>query len=116
MKHMNNEQLPITFVALSNDQPIGMVSLRENDGVQPNRVPWLGSLVVDPMHRNQRVGEQLIEAAKQRAYTLGYQKLYLLAFDPAIPSWYEKLGWTSIGTDQLFGHSVTVMDINLFFA
>jgi hypothetical protein len=44
---------------------------------------------------------------------MGYNILYLLAFDPTIPSWYAKLGWESIGNDELFGHQVTVMSINL---
>lgn len=113
IKHANDEKLPMTFVALDNDQPVGMASLRENDGIQADRTPWLGSLVVEPAYRKQKIGEQLIDVVKQRAALLGYPKLYLLAFDQAIPSWYKRLGWRSIGTEQLFGHSVAVMDINL---
>jgi len=113
IKHTNYELLPLTFVAFDNNQPVGMASLRENDGIQPDRAPWLGSLVVDPAYRKQKIGEQLIEAVKRRASLLGYPKLYLLAFDQTIPAWYERLGWKSIGTDQLFGHSVAVMDIKL---
>ncbi|HEV2524083.1 MAG TPA: GNAT family N-acetyltransferase, partial [Gammaproteobacteria bacterium] len=104
---------PMTFVALDNDQPVGMASLRENDGIQPDRTPWLGSLVVDPAYRKQKIGEKLIDVVKQRAALLGYPKLYLLAFDETISTWYTSLGWKSIGTDELFGHSVAVMDINL---
>lgn len=113
IKHANDEQLPMTFVALDNDQPVGMASLRENDGIQPDRTPWLGSLVVDPAYRKQKIGEKLIDVVKQRAALLGYPKLYLLAFDETISTWYTSLGWKSIGTDELFGHSVAVMDINL---
>jgi len=113
LKHANYDKLPMTFVALENDQPVGMASLRENDGIQPERAPWLGSLVVDPTYRNQKIGEQLIDAVKRHAVLLGYPKLYLLAFDQTIPSWYTKLGWKSIGIDELFGHPVVVMDIKL---
>lgn len=113
LKHANYKHLPLTFVALANDKPVGMASLRENDGIQPEHAPWLGSLVVAPAYRNQQIGEQLIDVVKQHACLLGYPKLYLLAFDPTIPTWYEKLGWKPIGTDQLFGHVVTVMDIEL---
>lgn len=60
LKHANKNQLPLTLVALENDQPLGMASLRENDGIQPHRAPWLGSLVVDPVHRNQKIVEQSI--------------------------------------------------------
>ena len=44
---------------------------------------------------------------------LGHQVLYLLAFDPTIPNWYTRLGWTHIGDDELFSHRVTVMSIAL---
>lgn len=46
IKHSNLDVLPLTFVALSHDKPIGMASLRENDGIRPDLTPWLGSLVV----------------------------------------------------------------------
>ncbi len=112
-KHANYTQLPLTLVALANGQPVGMASLRENDGIQPHRTPWLASLVVDPNFRKQKIGEQLIEAIKWIAINLGHEKLYLLAFDPTIPTWYSRLGWQLLDPDQLFGHPVAVMDIEL---
>lgn len=114
VKHANHEILPITLVAIENGQPIGMASLRANDGIQPEHTPWLGSLVVSPQHRHRKIGEQLIEAITQEALARGYHRLYLLAFDPTIPQWYAKLGWRGIGEDQLFGHTVTVMEIGIF--
>lgn len=113
IKHANHSELPITFVALENGHPIGMASLRENDGIQADRTPWLGSLVVDPKNRKQKIGEQLIEAVKLQAIGMKYNKLYLFAFDQTIPNWYAKLGWRLIGSDHLFGHPVAVMDIEL---
>lgn len=103
----------MAFVALHDDKPIGMVCLRENDGIRPLDTPWLGSLVVHPNYRGYKLGECLITAVKQEAKTLGHQILYLLAFDRTIPKWYKRLGWTHIGDDELFGHCVTVMNINL---
>jgi N-acetylglutamate synthase-like GNAT family acetyltransferase len=90
-----------------------MASLRENDGIQPHHIPWLGSLVVDPAYRSQKVGEKLIAVVKNQASLFGYKKLYLLAFDPTIHIWYEKLGWKLIGNDQLFNYPVSVMDIGI---
>lgn len=113
IKHANFDKLPLTLVALINGQAVGMASLRENDGIQPERTPWLGSLVVDPAFRRKGIGEKLINAIKQQALLLGYSKLYLLAFDPSIPTYYVKLGWLSIGTDQYLGHQVAVMEIVL---
>ena len=111
--HANHEKLPITFVAIINNHPVGMASLRENDGIKSELAPWLGSLIVDPTYRNQKIGEKLIDFVKISASDLKYSKLYLLAFDQTIPIWYENLGFKIIGTDQLFNHPVTVMEISL---
>ncbi|MBX3710221.1 MAG: GNAT family N-acetyltransferase, partial [Gammaproteobacteria bacterium] len=111
--HLNTDNMPMAFVVVHEDQPIGMVCLRENDGIRDGTSPWLGSLVVDPNYRGQKVGEALINFVKKKAKELGNQTLYLLAFDPTIPQWYAKLGWVDIGCDQLFNHPVTVMSIDL---
>jgi N-acetylglutamate synthase-like GNAT family acetyltransferase len=113
IKHSNTDKMPMTFVAISEGKPIAMASLRENDGIQPDLVPWLGSLVVHPAYRNQKVGERLIETIKNQARHFSYARIYLLAFDFTIPDWYTKLGWQKIGMDQLFDHPVTVMGIDL---
>lgn len=110
IKHVNHEKMPMTFVALYENKPVGMASLRESDGIQPEHTPWLGSLVVHPNYRKQRIGDALIEAVKSQAKHFGYKKIYLLAFDSTIPDWYVQLGWKKIGNDILFNHDVTVMD------
>lgn len=111
--HGNKEQLPLTWVALHEEQPIGMASLRENDGIRPDLKPWLGSLVVDPYFRGKQIGQQLIDKVKQQAKLFDYNELYLFAFDPTIPDWYATLGWKTIGMDKLFEHPVTVMRVAL---
>ncbi len=113
IRHPNEDKMPMAFVAFSEGKPIGMVALRENDGIQPDLIPWLGSLVVDPAYRKRKVGEALIEATKNQARIFGYEKIYLLAFDKTIPKWYAKLGWKVIGKDVLFSHPVTVMSCSL---
>lgn len=111
--HMNSERLPLTLVAVLNGKPIGMASLRENDGIREDLTPWLGSLIVHPDYRRQGVGEELINLVKDRARQMGFEKLYLLALDPGIPEWYKRLGWTYIDTDKLYHHPVTVMEIEV---
>lgn len=110
--HCNRNALPLTMVAFADDKPIGMASLRENDGIQAGGVaPWLGSVVVNPNYRSLGVGEALIEKIKQEAVRLSFSSLYLFALDQRIPDWYEKLGWKIIGTDVYDVHPVTVMSI-----
>jgi len=112
-EHLNDQSLPLTFIALDGEIPVGMCSLRENDGIRPELMPWLGSLVVDPVYQNQGIGKILIDATKDKAKLLGFSKLYLFAFDPTIPDYYERLGWSKIGMDEFKGHTVTVMEITL---
>ncbi|HAU1152208.1 TPA: GNAT family N-acetyltransferase [Legionella pneumophila] len=112
-EHLNTDKLPITFIALDAGKPVGMCSLRENDGIRPDATPWLGSLVVDPAYQKQGIGNRLIDATKNKARDLGFNKLHLFAFDPTIPNYYSRLGWVIIGMDKFKGHPVTVMEILL---
>jgi predicted N-acetyltransferase YhbS len=111
--HLNIDNLPLTFVALNENRAVGMCSLRENDGIREDLTPWLGSLIVAPSHRRQKIGEQLIDRIKQAAKQKGHALLYLFALDASIPTWYETLGWKKIGMDKLYHHPVTVMQIEL---
>lgn len=113
IRHLNDETLPLTFIALVNNKPIGMCSLRENDGIRPDLMPWLGSLVVDRAYQTQGIGKMLLDKTKQKAIALGFKTLYLFAFDPTIPNYYERLGWKKIGMDEFKGHPVTVMETAL---
>lgn len=113
IKHLNEDKMPMTFVALLEGKPIGIASLRENDGIRPDLAPWLGSLIVAPAYRRRQIGETLIDVTKEKARDFGYKKIYLLAFEPTIPDWYARLGWEKIGMDQYFGHPVTVMSLDL---
>jgi predicted N-acetyltransferase YhbS len=111
--HLNDQDLPITFVALDGDLPVGMCSLRENDGIRPDLTPWLGSLVVDPKYQKQGIGKRLIDVAVRQAKERDFKKLYLFAFDPSVPEYYERLGWRKIGMDEFKSHPVTVMEVVL---
>lgn len=112
-EHLNSEDLPLTLVAIDGNNPIAMVSLRDNDGIREDLTPWLGSLIVHPDYRRIGVGEKLIDLTKHLARSMGYEKLYLFALDPALPDWYQRLGWKKIGMDKLYHHPVTVMEIEL---
>ena len=112
-EHLNDQDLPLTFLALDNDIPVGMCSLRENDGIRPDLTPWLGSLVVDPKYQKQGIGKMLIDATVGKAKKLGFENIYLFAIDSNIPQYYERLGWIKIGMDEFNSHPVTVMELVL---
>lgn len=111
--HLNDEQLPMTFVAFDNDTPVGMCSLRVDDGLGYKLTPWLGSLVVSATYQKQGIAKKLINITKERAKSLGFKKLYLFALDKNIPKYYESLGWHIIGKDTFQNYPVTVMEAAL---
>lgn len=108
-----NQNMPLAYIALYDDIPVGACSLQLNDGVRPDLSPWFGDLVVDPKYQKQGIGKMLINAAQNKARELGFGKLYLFAFDPTIPDYYARLGWTKLGMDEFKMHPVTVMGIDL---
>ena len=112
-EHLNHDQLPLTVVAFHEGKPVGMGSLRKNDGIRPDLTPWLGTLVVSSSHQHQGIGQRIIDEIKVKTVQLGYKKLYLFAFDPTIPDYYERLGWQKIGMDLCNNLPVTVMEITL---
>ena len=111
--HLNETKLPLTLVALEDNYPIGMCSLRENDGIREGLKPWLGSLVVSQLHQKRGVAQLLMNAIRKKAKEQGFDALYLLTFDPTLPAYYQRLGWKKIGVDVLKGQDVTVMSIDL---
>ncbi|MBZ9994307.1 GNAT family N-acetyltransferase [Mesorhizobium sp. BH1-1-4] len=87
--------LPLTFVAIVDDKPAGMISLRDSDFKERDDLsPWLASLYVHPSHRNKGIGLLLIERLELAAERLGYKRLYLTTEDSS--GLYEKHGWQQI--------------------
>ncbi|MBS0621993.1 MAG: GNAT family N-acetyltransferase [Verrucomicrobia bacterium] len=108
--HMKDEGLPQTFAAFVQGQPVGMCSLRATDLPGSSLTPWFGAFVVDPAHKNRGVGRLLIQFAQARAKNMGFERLYLFAFDRTIPIYYERFGWKTIAFESVQGHAATVME------
>lgn len=105
--------MPLTYIALSDQILVGSCTLELNDGIRPDLGPWLGDLVVDPNYQKQGIGKMLVDVAAKKAKELGFKKLYLFTFDPTIPEYYQHLGWKKIGVDKFKSHPVTVMEFGL---
>ena len=108
-----NHDMPLAYIALYDDMPVGACSLQLNDGIRPDLAPWLGDLVVDPSYQKQGIGKMLIDASKNKAAELGFRKLYLFTFDQTTSGYYTRLGWKKIGMDKYKLHPVTVMEVVL---
>lgn len=111
--HLNDHKLPTTFVAFDKNIPVGMCSLRVDDGLNSKLTPWLGSLVVSTKYQKQGIAKKLIDATKNKAKALGFEKLYLFALDKTIPKYYKSLGWITIDKDTFLNYPVAIMEIDL---
>ena len=105
-----NEDLPLAYIALYDQIPVGTCSLHLNGGIRPDLKPWLGDLVVDPKYQKRGIGKMLLDAALKKAKELGFEKLYLFTFDPSLPDYYARHGWHEIDMDEFKGYEVTVME------
>jgi len=124
-RNLNEDFLPLTFIALNGDEAVGMCSLVQNDNIQPDfiykhlsiealaKIGWLSSLMIDSTHQKKGIGRLLINTIKKKAKALGLEKLYLFAFDPTIAGYYNLQGFRTIGTDEFKGYPVTVMETKL---
>lgn len=108
-----SHDMPMTYIALCNEIPVGFATLELDGHIRPNLGPWLGDLVIDPLYQKQRIGKMLHDIIVQKAKECGFEKLYLFAFNPTLPKYYECLGWKKIGMDYFCSNTVTVMEIGL---
>jgi GNAT superfamily N-acetyltransferase len=102
-----------SFVALYDEIPVGFCTFKLKEEFRVDLGPWLADVVVAPKHQKQGIGKMLVDVAAKQAKERGFKKLYLFAFDPAIPEYYERLGWRKIGMDEFKSHPVTVMEVTL---
>jgi len=82
--------LPMAFVAIAGDEPVGTASLLAQEEPTDAFGPWLGSLYVLPEVRGGGIARKLIATVEAEALTLGFDRLWLSA---AIPEMYFKLGY-----------------------
>ncbi len=93
----NTNTLPITWVAVVDDRPAGMISLKENDHEDhQDLTPWLASLFVHSDYRGQDIARKLCTHVIEQAKDSGWDKIYL--FTHSAPKLYEKFGFKNIGT------------------
>jgi predicted N-acetyltransferase YhbS len=98
---------------LCDEIPVGFCTLKLKEEFRADLGPWLADVVVAPKHQKQGIGKMLVDVAVRQAKERGFKKLYLFAFDPTIPKYYERLGWRKIGMDEFKSHPVTVMEVDL---
>jgi predicted N-acetyltransferase YhbS len=84
------DAIPLCLIALSGDEPVGVVNLVDNDDDHHREWhPWLAGLVVEPAWRGRGVGTELVQALLRHARRLGCSRVYLGTDGPGF---YARLG------------------------
>lgn len=117
--HVRDNNIPKTLIALQNNQLVGCVSLVDYTYRSSERMPkvttespvWLSNLFVQENYREQGIGNQLIDAAKHYAQSLGLDELWLSATD--YTDYYQKRRWEIVRRTKLGGRQVNVMRVGL---
>ncbi|MFL0200361.1 GNAT family N-acetyltransferase [Exiguobacterium acetylicum] len=106
------EPYPVTFVALDDVTCVGTVSLFENDLIErPAYTPWLASLFVEKVYRNQGIAQQLINQLIVYAKSRQVSTIYLKTDNAA--AYYKKLGWTLVETIKTTDSPIHIFAYNV---
>ena len=104
--------IPIAFVAIDNNLPVGGVALVEaNMTSHPELSPWLAGTFVHPSRRGEGLGLALVAHAVHRARELGVRRLFL--YTERAQGLYERVGFRHLWDEVYEGETVVVMAIDL---
>ncbi len=96
-RRANFNSLPVSWLALKNSIPAGMVSLKEFDLINEKKIsPWLSALFVKHEFRNQGIGTDLINIVLKEGIKRKYKKIYLFADHvdkDFLNGFYSRRGW-----------------------
>jgi GNAT superfamily N-acetyltransferase len=97
-----------------NNELIGTFSLVQKD-IPLNEVfsPCLSHLFVIEKYRRQKIGETLVNYAKQQVRNFRFEKMYLYTTDRTVHLWYKKLGWKIIKEDIIGKFDIKIVEISL---
>lgn len=91
---LKKEKLPLNFIALLDNKPVGTVSLWRSDLVsRQDLYPWLSALYVHPDYRGKRIGQKLQAFLADYCKDQGFTELFLYT---SICGYYEKTSWKHI--------------------
>jgi predicted N-acetyltransferase YhbS len=106
----NTGRIPLSLVAVVQEEVIGTVSLKKYDmDTRMQYSPWLASLYVRKDYRNKGVGVRLIDAGLRKARTLGIKHLYLYTRLRKHADFYLSRGWIHVETTDYRGGIVMVL-------
>jgi N-acetylglutamate synthase-like GNAT family acetyltransferase len=111
-RRSGRDRIPISWVALLADTPVGSVALVESDmASHPELTPWLSGLMVLPAYRGRGIGTALTAQCEATAARLGVGRLYL--YTESAAAFYAARGWRAIGHETDAGELVSIMAADL---
>lgn len=88
------DRIPQTFIALYNDEVVGMYQLSMNDlDIRPDIYPWLINVYVEYKYRGNGICKKMVEHCINEAKKLNLENLYLYTKHIGL---YEKYGFEFI--------------------
>jgi GNAT superfamily N-acetyltransferase len=107
-KRSGREAIPISWVALVDETPVGSVALVEHDMLtRRDFTPWLSGLFVLPEYRRAGIGRALIRHCEETASALGVRRLYL--YTTTAETLYAQLGWRPLTRERYGSEEVLIM-------
>ncbi|SHH81862.1 GNAT family N-acetyltransferase [Clostridium intestinale] len=83
--------LPLTFIALMDNKPVGTVGLWRSDLLsRQDLCPWLSALFVKEEYRSKNIGQELQLFLIDYCRKKGYEEIFLYTDSN---NYYEKTGW-----------------------
>ena len=108
---LNKNKIPLTFIALREDKPVGTASIYKYDmSTHKHLSPWLAAVYVAPEHRREGIGTRLVQRVLKKAQNMGYTTLYL--YTPDMMDFYKQLGWKVKEVVNYKNQEVTIMEYN----
>ena len=107
-------EIPLTYVAVDGDVPLGSASLVVHDMSPPapgceDLPPWLSGVFVTPERRGTGLGSALVGACEVAAARLGHPMFYLYTAAATAEGFYTPLGWNILKLVDYDDRQVTVM-------
>lgn len=95
------DRLPQTFVALIDNQPVGMYQISMSDDLEtrPDIYPWLVNVYVDENFRNRGICKELMNTVSENAKKMNLRELFLYTKHIGL---YEKFGWEFVEEVKTF--------------
>lgn len=88
---MIKNQLPLTFIALLDNELVGTVGLWRSDLMsRQDLYPWLSALFVKENYRGRKIGQELQYFLVNYCREAGFNELFLYS---DISDYYEKTDW-----------------------